>query len=299
MRQVIMQVLLTDFRLMVLRNLRRARLVAWSTAALLGVEKKYPYYHFGLALACREAQALGYTRIRAIEFGVAGGSGLISLSKAAQSCSKEFGIEVDVLGFDSGQGMLDNQGFEDAPYLWNKGDFLMDQEILRKALPKSTNVILGDVSKTVKLYNSSPEEHGKTKSKDGLALPNNEAGSPQLSAKLLRPDIGFDARVPIAFISFDLDFYSATYSALEIFHGAFLLPRVWGYFDDLDYISRKSGEWLAIDQFNLENESHHISEVGLSLPSWVNWAHRMRVVHLNNHPLYTKPLNKQQQLPLN
>ena len=73
----------------------------------------------------------------------------MALARAARLCRKEFGIQVDVLGFDSGLGMPEAQGFRDAPYLWSKGDFRMDIQALRKALPESTNVILGDVSDSV------------------------------------------------------------------------------------------------------------------------------------------------------
>ena len=49
--------------------------------------------------------ALGYGRISVVEFGVAGGSGIVALERAAEWATTCFGVEVDVVGFDSGQGM--------------------------------------------------------------------------------------------------------------------------------------------------------------------------------------------------
>jgi hypothetical protein len=298
LRRVVAQVVLTDVRLTVLRTLRRLNLISWSTSALLGGEKTHPYYSFGLASACKEAKALGLKRISALEFGVAGGKGLMALARAAQHCRKEFGIQVEVLGFDSGLGMPYDQGFQDAPYLWSKGDFRMDLDALREALPKSTNVILGDVSDSVKLYLSSSEKVNDTEVQDGNPSPSIVTDKPNSTPTMLKIDEIFDATAPIAFVAFDLDYYSSTKSALRIFDGASCLPRVWTYFDDLDYISKETGEWLAIDEFNSEHKSLYISEVGLSLPSWVNWSNRMRVVHTYGHPLYSKPLYSDQQLPL-
>jgi hypothetical protein len=297
-RELIAQAVLTDVRLTVLRILRRLNMLSWSTSALLGAEKAHSYYSFGLASACQEAKALGLKRVSALEFGVAGGKGLLALARAARHCQKEFGIQVDVLGFDSGLGMPEDQGFQDAPYLWGKGDFRMNLEVLRDALPKSTNVILGDVSDSVQLYLSSLHKVNDTEVNNGSPLPSNLEDYPNSAPTMLKKEEIFDAKVPIAFVAFDLDYYSSTKSALRIFDGATCLPRVWTYFDDLDYISRETGEWLAIEEFNSEHNGHYISEVGLSLPSWVNWAHRIRVVHRYGHPLYNKPLFTDQQLPL-
>ncbi|MHC4129678.1 MAG: hypothetical protein ACYSUA_16250, partial [Planctomycetota bacterium] len=42
------------------------------------------------------------TRISALEFGVAGGNGLLALERAAMRLAEIFGVEIDVYGFDSG-----------------------------------------------------------------------------------------------------------------------------------------------------------------------------------------------------
>ena len=297
MRQQIGNFLLTDFRLHAIRALRITKLVSWNTLALLGGEVRYPQYSFGLASACREAKALGINKISALEFGVAGGNGLMALASAAHQCTIEFGIEVQVFGFDSGIGMPNHQGFVDAPYLWKQGDFRMDAGALRDSMPKSTNVIIGQVSDSVPFYLSKVRRSSLTL-ESGQAV-SGIAKRPSEPCTLLRSDERFDTSAPIAFVSFDLDYYSSTKAALQLFRGAPCLPRVWTYFDDLDFISKQTGEWLAIDEFNSEmNGESFISEVALSMPSWVNWAHRMRVLHNYNHPMYNNPTTGDLQLPL-
>lgn len=298
MRQKIGNLFLTDIRLHAIRALSATKLVSWNTLALSGGGVRYPWYSFGLASACREAKALGLDKISALEFGVAGGNGLMALSAAAKQCTIEFGIEVHVLGFDSGLGMPNHQGFVDAPYLWKQGDFRMDAEALRDTMPKSTNVIIGDVSDSVRLYLSKAEHESISNVSNGHEVSEIEE-KPSSPRTLLRSEERFDTSAPIAFVSFDLDYYSSTKAALQIFRGAPCLPRVWTYFDDLDFISRQTGEWLAIDEFNSEMKGERfISEVALSMPSWVNWGHRMRILHNYNHAMYNKPLNGDQQLPL-
>jgi hypothetical protein len=68
---------------------------------------------------------------------------------------------------------------------------------------------------------------------------------------------GTTLAAPIGFISFDLDFYSSTSTALPILRCRPTLRRVALYFDDLDehYNHRWAGEILAIDEFNAESRN--------------------------------------------
>jgi hypothetical protein len=70
---------------------------------------------------------------------------------------------------------------------------------------------------------------------------------------------------PIAFVSFDVDLYSSTKAALQVFDAGqdALLPRVHCYFDDIlgytfgDHV----GERLAIAEFNAEHQLRKVSPI--------------------------------------
>ena len=64
-----------------------------------------PNYTWAMLHAAYLAKTLGMPRISAIEFGVAGGNGLLALENAAELVEQEMGIEVDVYGFDTGAGL--------------------------------------------------------------------------------------------------------------------------------------------------------------------------------------------------
>src|SRR5215469_11295162 len=77
-------------------------------------------YAYGLYQGALLAQRLGHKRITAVEFGVAGGNGLVALEFLAEKIEKEVGVGVDVVGFDSGEGLpsTDEQDYRDLPYFW-------------------------------------------------------------------------------------------------------------------------------------------------------------------------------------
>ena len=94
---------------------------------------------------------------------------------------------------------------------------------------------------------------------------------------------------PLAFVSFDLDYYSSTVSALKIFSEN-ELPRIWCFFDDLGQLSNLAGEQLAIDEYNSSLfGTKSISKVALlpeMLPSWAVWASSMHIHHDFSHSKY-------------
>ncbi len=57
---------------------------------------------WGILNAAYLAKALGVGRISLIEFGVAGGNGLVSMELAADRIEKLLGVGIDVYGFDTG-----------------------------------------------------------------------------------------------------------------------------------------------------------------------------------------------------
>src|SRR4051812_6870835 len=65
----------------------------------------YPHYAYGVYWSAFLARQLGVPRISVIEFGVAGGRGLVALENASAEIERELGVGIDVYGFDSGGGM--------------------------------------------------------------------------------------------------------------------------------------------------------------------------------------------------
>jgi len=64
-----------------------------------------PMYAWGVLQAAALAKVLKLPSISVIEFGVAGGAGLLSLEAAALKIRDITGIAVETYGFDTGQGL--------------------------------------------------------------------------------------------------------------------------------------------------------------------------------------------------
>ena len=58
-------------------------------------------YGFGLLQAAHLAARLGVPKISAIEFGVAGGNGLVALEQHASLVTRETGVEINIFGLTS------------------------------------------------------------------------------------------------------------------------------------------------------------------------------------------------------
>ncbi|MCU1278986.1 MAG: hypothetical protein JWM53_2532 [bacterium] len=219
----------------------------------------YPHYAYGAYWSAFLARQLGVPRITAVEFGVAGGRGLVALQDAAQQISGELGVGIDVVGFDSGGGMPPPVDYRDLPHIWGEGFYKMDADKLRARLT-SARLILGDVRDTV----------------------------PEL---LATPSLA-----PIGFVAFDLDYYSSTKAAFGIFGdgGAKCLPRVHCYFDDvasndLGCMNEYVGELLAIREYNESHPAQKICKfenLRLSRPRWEDWQEKMYVHHNFGDPRY-------------
>jgi len=260
-------------RFLLLRWLdRKFGLFAYSTSLELGSVEMAHYGHCLLHTA-QVARKLGYTRISAIEFGVAGGNGLVTLENHADRVRQATGIDVQVYGFDTGIGMPPPQDVRDMPYLWQSGDFTMDQAKLRARL-RSAKLQIGRVEETVARFCA-------------------EQDPP-----------------PIGFISFDLDYYSATTAALGIFNAGhkYFLPRVTCYFDDLsggiaEAFSQFAGELLAIDEFNAAHTDIKIARArGLRFSTHQIprlWHEHVYIAHRFGHDLYTRPIGQATSLALN
>lgn len=116
-----------------MNGIRRWELGSYEFRVGLGAVDR-PHYAYAVWHAARLAQRLGLPRISIIEFGVAGGNGLLSLEQHAAASSGASGVAIDVYGFDSGQGLPAPLDFRDLPYHWKPGFFGMDQAELRGRL---------------------------------------------------------------------------------------------------------------------------------------------------------------------
>src|SRR5579885_3214170 len=122
----------------------------------LGLRVRYgifarPHYAYGVYTAADLAKRLNIPAISVVEFGVAGGSGLVALEAIAAEVSRALGVNIAVYGFDSGEGMPAPMDYRDLPYVWEQGFYKMDAAALKAALKQAT-LILGDVADTVPAF---------------------------------------------------------------------------------------------------------------------------------------------------
>ena len=220
-----------------------------------------PHYTWGVLHAASIAVRTNRERISVVEFGVAGGNGLVALERAALAAERELDVAVDVLGFDTGEGLPAPRDHRDAPFLMDAGDFPMDRDALTSRLERA-ELVLGDVAQTI-------------------------------------PTFADADPAPVGFISFDLDYYSSTRDALAVLAGPpqTLLPRVLCYFDDThgypwgDF----NGARLAIREYNDAHADRKLAELhGLRhlLPRSEyeqRWPDAMYVAHAFDHAQYSEP----------
>jgi hypothetical protein len=225
---------------------------------LTAMPRSRPHFAWGMLFAANMAKALKIDRISAIEFGVAGGNGLVSLEDVAGAIGKRLNIQIDVFGFDTGKGLPRPMDYRDLPNIFREGSLAMDQERLRRRL-KTARLVLGPVEETIGTFIDS------------------------------RP-------APVGFVSFDLDYYSSTMHAFKLLdaNDSILLPRIHCYFDDVlgFTYSEFTGERLAISEFNECHAMRKISPIfGLNhfLPSphhRAAWADQMFLAHIFDHRQY-------------
>lgn len=77
--------------------------------------KLRPSYTWGVMQGLSLARALNIKRVSVLEFGVAGGRGLLALEQVAQALEPTFGVQVDVYGFDTGMGLPKPSDNRDLP----------------------------------------------------------------------------------------------------------------------------------------------------------------------------------------
>jgi hypothetical protein len=204
------------------------------------------------------AKALQIGKMSAVEFGVAGGNGLVALERLAGEVESLLGLGVDVFGFDAGSGMPPPVDHRDAPFSVREGQFDMDVEELRARLRRA-ELVLGLVGDTVHEFLQG-------------------------------------GHAPIGFVAFDLDYYSSTIDAFTVLEADSdrLLPRVLCYFAGVMWHpwTEFNGQRAAINNFNTSHERRKLSPLyGLkySLPRSEYrrpWPEMMYVAEIFDHELY-------------
>jgi hypothetical protein len=212
---------------------------------------------FSLLEAARLAKTAGLSAFVAVEFGVAAGAGLMNLCDLARRISKRTGVGIRVVGFDTGRGMPEPLDYRDHPDLYGAGDFAMDEDALRQALPDFAELRIGPIATTVKTFRQS-----------------------------LSP------AAPLGYVALDVDYYSSTKDALAVFAGDAdqYLPHVLLYVDDMQFARHNpwQGELLAIREFNDEHATRKIAPYNF-LREWrlfkrAVWISQMYGLYILDHP---------------
>lgn len=260
---------------------RQWRRVEWAERLpYLSEQSKYrywlvdrPHYAYGVHRAADGAKRLGYDAVTVVELGVAGGNGLVALERHAKYLSSRHGLRIDVVGFDSGEGMPRPADYRDQPFRWDSGFYQMDEGALRDRLT-SSSLILGDVGTTVPKWVEENRER-------------------------LR-------EAPVGFVSFDLDYWSSTMASFELFRledSSHLLPRIACWLDDIVFSIPSIGELQAVADFNSEAPSSRsigqINGLRAGVPFDPPWADQLFEAHIFDHQRYSERVESAPvQLPL-
>ncbi|PSF38138.1 hypothetical protein C7H19_06615 [Aphanothece hegewaldii CCALA 016] len=230
-----------------------------------------PHYGYCVYHSAALAKKLGYSRISVVEFGVAGGNGLINLEYHAEQVSKIFGIDIDIYGFDTGEGLPKPIDYRDLPYHWQESFFKMNIPELKNRLTKA-QLVLGDIRETVTNFFQEYQP------------------------------------APIAAMFHDFDYYSSTIAAFKMFDEdeKYLLPRIYCYLDDvigseIELYNDYTGIRLAVNEFN---ENHSLKKLSpayhlLTRQHLKTWYHQIYIYHDFSHSKYNQFISSDaQQLPL-
>lgn len=228
-------------------------------------------YAFPVLYAADQAKKLGLSKIVVLEFGVASGAGLMNLCELAARTEEETGVAIEVVGFDTGTGMPPAVDYRDLPEYFQEGDFPMDFEALRQALPSRCRLVIGPVDQTIP---------------DFLAAVTDDA--------------------PIGFVSVDVDYYSSAKQTLPILTGrpAQYLPITPVYLDDvaMDGANPWNGELLAIAEFNAAQTLRKVAPFTLLRSKRIfknaGWIDRMYAAHIHDHPARTPATAKRAEKAL-
>jgi len=218
------------------------------------------HYAYCTLTAADLAKQRGLQSVTVTELGVASGDGMLNLCEIARNISPLTGIEIKVVGFDSGGRMPPPRDYRDHPDLYQAGDFQKrNMERLRSALPSNAELILGEFRDTVPRF-----------------------------ARRLSPSS------PLGFAAIDIDYYSSAVEALSLFANRDpekYLPTTLLYLDDINQISnsRFTGELLAVEEFNaahlMRKIDRHQYLRGERIFKNAAWIDQIFVLHVLDHPV--------------
>ena len=257
-------------RTLTLSLAKRANLGSFDFKFYNGLHERPNYAHI-LTEGALLAKQLGLRRVSAIEFGVAGGNGLLAMERLAEKVEARHGVQFEIYGFDTGKGLPPPVDYRDLPYHWEEGFFAMDVPALQAKLTRA-KLVLGDVRETAKTF-----------------------------FQTHNPD-------PIAAVAHDFDYYSSTIAALQMFNAppSFFLPRVFCYFDDIlggrvELYNNYTRQLGAISDYNAEHREKKIChpEYMKVIQPQLPWHRQIFVHHDFRHPDYCKFVSRpNQQLAL-
>lgn len=197
------------------------------------------------------AREIGIKEFSVIEFGVAGGNGLVAAEFYAREISRLFNIKIEVYGFDNAAGLpaiKENCIEKEVPYYFYGGRYnFMNIEKLNRRL-RTAKLIIGDIEETlndfIKTYNPAP----------------------------------------IGAMFVDVDQYAGTAAILSFLESddKYFMPRMNMYFDDIGRSTEARGEHRAVLEFNQRNTDMKI----LSEDSRTKEKICMRY----RHPLFDKEI---------
>jgi hypothetical protein len=228
-----------------------------------------PSYAYCTYHAADLARRLGISRISVIEFGVAGGNGLIFLKDLAVRVREALGVEVEVYGFDTGAGLPEVTAIEDLPYWFRPAQYRMDEPTLRARLHPA-KLVLGNVADTVSEFFT---RHNPA---------------------------------PVGAIFNDLDLYTSTRDSLRLFEQdvSRFLPRLFMYFDDvigtdLEMYSECNGQLLALSEFNRRQQAVFVGlNQNLLARNEIKYRYQIYYAHMRSHPLYRQYIGGEDQVSM-
>ena len=91
-----------------------------------------PHYGHCILQAAKLANLLNYPRISVIEFGCAGGNGLVNAEMHIMEVMKIFAVDIELYGFDAGSGLPSPKDYRDTPHYFKRGLYNIDREFPRK-----------------------------------------------------------------------------------------------------------------------------------------------------------------------
>jgi hypothetical protein len=128
------------------RIVRGFSLLCYQDRVAIGAVDR-PQYAYCIFQAAKLAYALRYPAISVLEFGCAGGNGLLCAEKHIKEVQKIFPIEIPLYGFDAGEGLPELKDYRDLPYWFQAGFYPMDRRSLQDKITFA-KLVLGNVTET-------------------------------------------------------------------------------------------------------------------------------------------------------